>query len=100
MNNKIASLMLDDFEVESVNKLCKKYNKTFSDVVRIALRHVAVNFKEESMLPSSYRNIKKGVRLSENDIRLLAYIMHRYNIKNISECIRLCLIILVNKHLH
>lgn len=95
LSDRIVSVMLDESQEESVNKLCKKHNKTFSDIVRIALKNVAINFKEENTLPSSYRNVKKGVRLSENDAKILTYIMRKYNINNISECIRLCLIILM-----
>ena len=95
--NKVANLMLDEFQLNEVKKLCEKYNRTFSDVVRISLRSAAVSFDGQDM-PTSYRSIKKGVRLDERDIKVLAYIMKKFDISSISECCRLCLMLLLHNH--
>ena len=45
--NKVANLMLDEFQLNEVNKLCEKYNRTFSDVVRIENNFKPGSFKAQ-----------------------------------------------------
>lgn len=95
MKNKIASFVLDENQYNNVLALCEINNMNFSELLRIAIRDVALN--QEESVPNTYKNVKKGVRLTENDIKFLARVMRKYDIKNISEACRVSLLILLKK---
>ena len=95
MKNKIASFVLDENQYNNVLALCEVNNMNFSELLRIAIRDVALN--HENNIPNTYKKVKKGVRLSENDIEFLAYVMRKYGITNISEACRISLLILLKK---
>lgn len=94
--DKIASFTLDEKQYENVLDLCSRFNMNLSEILRIAIRNAVRSEKDN--VPSTYKSVKKGVRLSENDIKVLAYLMHHYNIKSISEACRIALLILVNQY--
>lgn len=94
--NTIASFTLDEKQYEKVLDLCNRFNMNLSQILRIAIRNAVRSEKDN--VPSTYKNIKKGVRLSENDIKVLAYLMRNYNIKSISEACRISLMILINQY--
>ena len=71
-------------------------NMNLSQILRLAFKN-ALHFEGDTSL-STYKSIKKGVRLSENDIRMLAFIMRNFNVKSISEACRISLLLLVNQY--
>ena len=95
MKDKIASFVLDENQYNNVLALCEMNDMNFSELLRIAIRDVALN--HEDNIPNTYKKVKKGVRLSENDIKFLAYVMRKYGITNISEACRMSLLILLKK---
>lgn len=95
MKDKIASFVLDENQYNNVLALCEMNNMNFSELLRIAIRDVALNHADN--IPNTYKKVKKGVRLSEKDIEFLAYVMRKYGITNISEACRMSLLILLKK---
>lgn len=93
---KIASFTLDEKQYDEVMDFCDRFNMNLSEVLRIALKN-AIRCKDDNV-PSTYKTVKKGVRLSENDIKMLAWVMRYFNIKSISEACRISLMILINQY--
>lgn len=92
----IVSFTLDKQQYDNVLDLCDKFEMNLSQILRLAFKN-ALHFEGDKNL-STYKSIKKGVRLSENDIRMLAFVMRTFDVKSISEACRISLLLLVNQY--